>query len=106
MRTSIKAGLSITALAAGLLAFPATANAYPSYCQGKSYGSNGGTVYCYASASGTQFRAVIGCRHITPTGSADNYSNVGPWRTQGDPLWSNATCDSGDSVTSINAGLS
>jgi|GEM_PF-3209391 len=105
MRTSIKASISTAVLAAGLLAFPATANAYPSYCKGQSYGSNGGTVYCYASASGTQFRALVGCRHITPTGSADNYTAYGVWQTQGDPLWSNATCQTGDSVTSINAGL-
>lgn len=97
--------MSAAVLAGGLLAFPAAASAYPSYCQGKSYGSNGGTVYCYASASGTQFRAVVGCRHITPVGSTDNYTAYGSWLTQGDPSWSHATCQIGDSVTSINAGL-
>jgi hypothetical protein len=105
MRTSIKAGLSAAVLSAGLLAFPGTANAYPTYCEGKSYGTNGGTVYCYASASGTQFRAVVGCRHITSSGSADNYTVYGTWQTQGDPFWSNANCQAGDSVTSRNAGL-
>jgi len=105
MRASLKAGISTAVLTAGLLAFPATASAYPAYCQGNSYGTNGGTVYCYASASGTQFRAVVGCRHITPVGSADNYTAVGPWLIQGDPSWSSASCQPGDSVTSINAGL-
>ena len=59
--------------------------------------------YCYASASGTQFRAMAYCRYLTPSGSFDYSYFYGAWRTQGDPLWSTAACGAGWSYVSPNA---
>lgn len=58
--------------------------------------------YCYASASGTQFRAVAYCRYLTPSGSFDYANFHGVWRVQGDPYHSAVACGAGWSFLSPN----
>jgi hypothetical protein len=71
-----------------------TRSAVPAYCTASPSG-NTASAYCYTSASGTIFRAVARCRYVTPSGTYDYNNWYRPWRTQGDPLYSNATCGSG-----------
>ena len=73
------------------------ASAVPAYCTATASG-NSVAAYCYTSASGTIFRAVARCRYVTPSGSYDYNSWYGPWRTQGDPLYSNVSCGTGWSL--------
>lgn len=104
MHAAIRVATAAAVLAAGMIAFPSSAEAMPSYCQGRTI-TNGATVYCYSGAAGTQFRAVVTCRHYTPTGSTDDYKVYGPWRIQGNPLWSSAACPGGDFERAYTAGL-
>lgn len=91
-------------LALGTIALAAPqASAVPAYCSAGQYG-NGATAYCYTSASGTQFRAVATCRYYISATGTYAYSNwYGPWRIQGDPLSSIATCGTGYSFYSADA---
>ena len=93
---TIKAALGTVVMAGALgIGMAGSASAVPAYCSVADYGSNGATGYCYASASGTQFRAVVTCHYATPSGSVDSNNWYGPWRIQGDPLWSNVSCGAG-----------
>lgn len=102
MKRLARIGLAAALSIGGVVAATAPAQAYPSHCTG-TRGDSSGTVYCYASASGSQFRAKLGCRHITPTGSEDNYTHYGPWRKQGDEASSSASCQSGDEAITLTA---
>lgn len=100
---TVKAVLTAIVLAAGFsLAAAGPASADPSYCSSSWYGTNGSTSYCYTSASGSQFRAVITCHYTTPSGSVDSNNWYGPWEVQGDPLNSYVYCGSGWSRWSHN----
>lgn len=97
--------IAATLTTAGLsLPLASPASAAPNYCSASKY-NNGTTAYCYASASGTQFRAVARCRYLTPSGSFDYSNYYGPWRTQGDPLSSIAVCAAGWNFFEPNAQL-
>lgn len=87
-------GLSISTASPALAA--------PAGCS-VSQSGNGATAYCYASAAGTQFRAVARCRYLTPTGSWDHADFYGPWRVQGDHLSSYAACGAGWNFLEPNA---
>ena len=102
MKVLARVGLAAALSLGGLVAATTPAQAYPSHCTGNR-GSQSGSVYCYASASGSQFRAKLGCRHITPVGSEDNYTRYGPWRKQGDEAGSAASCAGGDSAITLTA---
>jgi hypothetical protein len=79
------------------LAISMPAQAVPTYCTATVSG-NTATAYCYASASGSQFRAMARCRYVTPSGSNDYNTWYGLWRVQGDPQYSSATCGTGWSL--------
>ncbi len=100
---TLKAALG-TVVMAGALSIGAagSAIAVPAYCTADNYGSNGVTSYCYTSASGSQFRAVVTCHYTTPSGSVDSNNWYGSWRIQGDPGNSIATCGTGWSRFSKN----
>jgi hypothetical protein len=78
------------------------AAAVPSYCSASQSG-NGARAYCYASAAGTQFRAVAACVIYLSSGGTDHANFYGSWQTQGDPYSSLGTCGSGWSFSSANA---
>ena len=91
-----KIALASVALGAALCVPTAgSASADPTFCTSSYAGSYSSSSYCYASAPGTQFRAVVMCQFTTPTGSTDHQNWYGAWQTQGDPASSLATCGSG-----------
>ncbi|WET82555.1 hypothetical protein P3102_15770 [Amycolatopsis sp. QT-25] len=95
--------LAATLTSVGLsIAVASPASAAPRYCTASPEG-NGAKAYCYASASGTQYRAVARCKYQTPTGSWDYSNFYSGWERQGDPGNATVQCGLGWTFLEPNA---